>query len=68
MLRLLTANQVAQMLCVTVSYVYALARRDEIPAIRIGHYWRFDKEAIQAWLTGGINHDDQEASQTRRHH
>jgi len=47
---LLTADEVSLILRVPRSLVYALARRGELPAIRIGErYVRFRAEAIERW-------------------
>jgi excisionase family DNA binding protein len=56
--KLMTAKEVAAILCVTVPYVYVLCRKREIPCLRIGHYWRFDNEAIRAWLQGALRQDE----------
>lgn len=49
--RLLTADDVAVILRVPRSLVYALARRGDLPLIRIGErYIRFRAEAIERWL------------------
>lgn len=48
--RLLTAPQVAELIGMRVDYVYALARRDEIPHLKFGRTLRFRTEAIQRWL------------------
>jgi excisionase family DNA binding protein len=49
--RLLTADDVAKILCVPRSFVYALARRGEVPTVRIGdRYVRFRGEAIEGWI------------------
>jgi excisionase family DNA binding protein len=51
--QLLTADEVAVMLRVPKSLVYALARRGELPAIHIGErYVRFRAEAIEEWTVG----------------
>jgi excisionase family DNA binding protein len=51
--RLLTADDVAAILDVPRSLVYALARRGELPAIRVGErYVRFRAEAIERWIEG----------------
>jgi excisionase family DNA binding protein len=48
--QLLTADDVALILQVPRSLVYALARRGELPAVRIGErYVRFRAEAIERW-------------------
>jgi excisionase family DNA binding protein len=51
--RLLTADDVAAILDVPRSLVYALVRRGELPAIRVGErYVRFRAEAIERWIEG----------------
>jgi excisionase family DNA binding protein len=50
--RLLNATDVAGMLGMRVDYIYALARRDEIPHLRFGRTLRFRSEAIEEWLRG----------------
>jgi excisionase family DNA binding protein len=58
--RLLHAGDVAELLGVPRSLVYALARRGAIPSMRIGErYIRFRYAAILAWL------DDQENASRR---
>jgi excisionase family DNA binding protein len=48
---LLTADDVAQILGVPNSFVYALARRGELPMVRIGErYVRFRLDAIETWI------------------
>jgi excisionase family DNA binding protein len=48
--QLLTADDVAVILRVPRSFVYALARRGELPAVHIGErYVRFRAEAIERW-------------------
>jgi excisionase family DNA binding protein len=54
---ILTARQVAERLALGVSRVYELARRGEIPHVRIGRVVRFRWSAVEAWFvaseTGG---------------
>jgi excisionase family DNA binding protein len=48
---LLTADDVARILGVPNSFVYALARRGELPTVRIGErYVRFRLDAIETWI------------------
>jgi excisionase family DNA binding protein len=49
--RLLDATEVADWLNVTVAWVQEMARKGEIPAIQLGRYWRFSRQAIETWLT-----------------
>lgn len=51
--RLMTADEVARMLKVPVSWVYKYARGglpNRIPGFRLGKYWRFREAEILAWL------------------
>jgi excisionase family DNA binding protein len=45
----LTAQDVAEFLQVKMSWVYAEARANRIPHVRLGRYTRFDPESIEAW-------------------
>lgn len=48
--RLLTAEEVAEILGMRVDYIYALSRRGQIPHLRFGRTLRYRAEAIDAWL------------------
>lgn len=48
--RLLDATEVAEWLNVTVAWVQEQARSGQMPAIQIGRYWRFSRQAIEEWL------------------
>lgn len=48
--RLLNAEEVAELIGMRVDFVYALARRDEIPHLRFGRTVRFRSEALEEWL------------------
>jgi excisionase family DNA binding protein len=47
--RLLSAHDVAAMLGVKESWVYAQARAKRIPHMRLGRYTRFNADSIAAW-------------------
>lgn len=47
---LLTAEQVAQLLGVPVSWVYEQSRRGRIPTVTLGRYRRYRLAAIEDWL------------------
>ena len=47
---LLTAQDVAALLQVPASWVYAEARAGRIPHVILGRYRRFRREAIEDWL------------------
>jgi len=51
--RLLTVHEVAALLQVPPSWVYAGTRKrstEHLPAYRLGKYWRFRREEIFAWV------------------
>jgi excisionase family DNA binding protein len=48
--KLLTADDVALMLCVPKSWVYAQSRAGSLPTVRVGRYCRYRHEAITAWI------------------
>jgi excisionase family DNA binding protein len=48
--RLMTAEQVAALCCVSVEWVWERSRRGEIPTVRLGRYRRYRRDAILAWL------------------
>lgn len=47
---LLSAQEVAELLSVPASWVYAEARAGRIPHVRIGRYRRFRLESISDWV------------------
>jgi excisionase family DNA binding protein len=49
--RLLGADDVAELLGVPRTFVYALARRGDLPVVRLGErYVRFRAEALEEWI------------------
>jgi len=48
--RLLTADDVAELLAVARTWVYAEARAGRLPHVRVGRYVRFRRSAIDAWV------------------
>jgi excisionase family DNA binding protein len=49
--RLLTADDVADVLGVPRTFVYALARRGALPTVRVGErYVRFRTQALDQWI------------------
>ncbi len=47
---LLTADEVAGLLRMTPGWVYAETRRNRIPHMRLGRYFRYRRSAIEAWI------------------
>jgi excisionase family DNA binding protein len=51
--RLFTADEVAAVLGVPRTFVYALSRRGELPTVRIGErYVRYRAQALERWIVG----------------
>jgi len=50
MTELMTVEELARHLRVTNRTIYRLLKKGEIPALKVGHKWRFDKDAIDGWL------------------
>lgn len=49
---ILTTKEVAKYLKLHEITICKYAAEGKIPAIRIGRVWRFDKEAIDRWISG----------------
>lgn len=49
--RLLTANEVADLLAVPVSWVREATRERRLPYVALSRYRRYERHAIEAWLT-----------------
>ena len=47
---LMTLEEIADYLRLNEKTIYRLLNEDNIPAIKIGHLWRFKKSAIDKWL------------------
>jgi len=48
---LLTADEVAELLGVTSAWIYGQSRRGRIPTVKLGRYYRYRLDAIEAWIT-----------------
>lgn len=59
---LLTAEEVAQLLTVPVSWVRQETRASRLPHLALGRYKRYDRGAVLDWL------ETQRAGQWRKHH
>lgn len=51
-MRLLTAEELAARWQVPVSQVYRLTRQGDIPAVKLGRYYRYSPNAIEAFEAG----------------
>ncbi|MBI4257214.1 helix-turn-helix domain-containing protein [Candidatus Uhrbacteria bacterium] len=48
--RILTLDEVSRLLRVNRATVYRMARKQKIPAAKVGRQWRFERERIDEWL------------------
>ncbi len=55
---ILTIEEACQLLQISKKSLYKLAKEQKIPSKKILNKWRFDKEALKAWV-GGRNTDKQ---------
>ena len=65
---LLTVGEVAELLQVSVSWVYEQTRRrcpGRIPGFRLGKYWRFTSEDVTAWLEAKRTNDYRNARESQ---
>ena len=53
MAEIMTTQEVAKYLKLHEVTIGKLAKEGEIPGVRIGRLWRFDKETIDKWISGG---------------
>ena len=49
----MTVKQVAGYLQMSDDKIYDMAKKGELPAVKIRQQWRFDREEIDAWLKNG---------------
>ena len=47
---ILTIQEVSTFLKSHPDTIYKLARKGEIPSLRVGKNWRFRKKSLEAWL------------------
>jgi excisionase family DNA binding protein len=50
--RLLTADEVAALLAVPTSWVYAETRAGRLPHVKLGRYYRYSRPSIEAFVAG----------------
>ena len=46
----MTVKQVAEYLQMSDDKIYDMAKKGELPAVKIRQQWRFDREEIDRWL------------------
>lgn len=50
MQNLLTVKEVAALLRVSAQTLYKMLEHGDIPAVKVGSQWRFDRDKIRAWI------------------
>jgi excisionase family DNA binding protein len=55
MKEIMTPREAAEYLSVHVRTIYRLVKNGEIPCRKVGGSWRFKKEVLDEWLSGGEN-------------
>jgi PTS system nitrogen regulatory IIA component len=54
----LTVQEVANYLRIDIRTVYRLAKKGDIPCIKIGRQWRFNRDDIKELVGGGLRDND----------
>lgn len=52
---LLTVQEVAEFLKLKPDTVRAMARRGELPVLKVGRMWRFEPKMIEQWVNNETN-------------
>jgi excisionase family DNA binding protein len=53
--RLMDSQEAAKLLDIHPKTLVQMARRGEIPAMRIGKFWRFRASALDSWVRSEVN-------------
>ena len=56
--RMLTVTDVCQYLSVTNETVYSWIKKSDIPALRVGKRWLFNKSELDQWIKAGKGAED----------
>jgi excisionase family DNA binding protein len=51
--------EAAKLLRIHPKTLQALARKGEVPCLRMGKYWRFRASSLDAWVQNKLIYDDQ---------
>ena len=51
---IMNVREVAEYLRISEAKVYRLAKKGDIPVMRIGKAWRFRKDLLDQWIRKGI--------------
>jgi len=59
----MTVKQVAEYLQMSDDKIYDMAKKGELPAVKIRQQWRFDREELDRWLKKTSNLNQTKARQ-----
>jgi excisionase family DNA binding protein len=59
-----TVEETANYLKIPVSSVYKLAQEGRIPAQKVGRHWRFNRTALDQWISGNYRFHGKEGNDT----
>jgi excisionase family DNA binding protein len=54
---LLTSQDVGRLLGIHPKVVERMAKRREIPALKVGRLWRYQSKALDAWINSRLQSD-----------
>jgi len=57
-MRVLTPEEVSDLLKIKTRQVIELARRGRIPAKKVGKFWRFPADPLKRWIQSGLGEDN----------
>ena len=52
---LLDSKEAARLLGIHSKTLQQMARRGEVPAVRVGRFWRFRASVLDGWIRAGVN-------------
>ena len=64
---IMTTKELAKYLKLHVITICKYAAEGKIPAIRIGRVWRFNKEAIDKWISEGQSKNEPKKRKSKPH-
>ena len=64
---IMTINETAQYLRISLSSLYKLAQEGKIPAQKVGKHWRFHRQTLTDWIAQGNLNFKNPKSQTNDH-
>ncbi len=67
MSRLMDIDELAAYLKLQKQTIYNWLHAKKISGIKVGHVWRFDKRAVDAWLRSQIREAEPSAQEKKNH-